>query len=466
VTELHLPIRLPDRIQDSQALPRLVIVLGVLLLSGLVGLRPSENYIVLVVGAMGGLALLRWPRLGLIGLLVGSLVVPFSLGTGTQTPLNITVILIPVLLGLWFADMTRRHEFRLVSSRTVWPALALAASATVSLIAGGLPWNPFATTAPLLTQLGGWAIFAFSIATFLLVANQVTAERWLKILTVLFLATGSAYMAGRLGMPVLSEISRMMNGLGSDGSMFWLWLVALATGQLLFNRNLNRVTQLALALLITVTLGISWFLNRTWTSGYLPEIVAVGTILWLRSWRLGLLVAVAGALFVFIGTPHLLDSLTNLKDYSIVTRDVARQILLEDVFPLSPVLGLGPANYYWYTPLYPILGWFVSFNSHNNYVDILMQLGIVGFACFVWFIAEAGRLGWRLRNSFTGDFGQGYVCACLGGLAGILVSSWLADWFLPFVYNIGLRGFRASILAWLFLGGLVSLEQIARGAKS
>jgi hypothetical protein len=37
----------------------------------------------------------------------------------------------------------------------------------------------------------------------------------------------------------------------------------------------------------------------------------------------------------------------------------------------------------------------------------------------------------------------------------------LGDWVLPFTYNVGLNGFRASMLAWLFLGGLVSLEQMA-----
>jgi hypothetical protein len=43
-----------------------------------------------------------------------------------------------------------------------------------------------------------------------------------------------------------------------------------------------------------------------------------------------------------------------------------------------------------------------------------------------------------------------------------MVAGGLADWVLPFVYNIGLNGFRASILAWMFLGGLVSIEQIIR----
>ena len=35
-----------------------------------------------------------------------------------------------------------------------------------------------------------------------------------------------------------------------------------------------------------------------------------------------------------------------------------------------------------------------------------------------------------------------------------------ADWILPHVYNIGFPGFQASVLIWLFLGGLVSLEQM------
>lgn len=47
---------------------------------------------------------------------------------------------------------------------------------------------------------------------------------------------------------------------------------------------------------------------------------------------------------------------------------------------------------------------------------------------------------------------QAYVNACLAGLAGSLAAAMLGDWFLPFVYNIGIAGFRASVLGWLFLG--------------
>ena len=48
----------------------------------------------------------------------------------------------------------------------------------------------------------------------------------------------------------------------------------------------------------------------------------------------------------------------------------------------------------------------------------------------------------------------------------MLLSGLLADWFLPFVYNIGLAGLRASILGWVFLGGLVALERSANSSSA
>ncbi len=76
-----------------------------------------------------------------------------------------------------------------------------------------------------------------------------------------------------------------------------------------------------------------------------------------------------------------------------------------------------------------------------------------------------GRLGWELRERVTDGFARGYVYGCLGGLGGTLWAGMHGDWVLPFVYNIGLGGFRASMLGWLFLGGLVAVEQGSRGDR-
>jgi hypothetical protein len=49
----------------------------------------------------------------------------------------------------------------------------------------------------------------------------------------------------------------------------------------------------------------------------------------------------------------------------------------------------------------------------------------------------------------------------LGAWFAIMTIMALADWFLPFVYNLGFEGFQSSILIWMFFGGIVALEQMA-----
>jgi hypothetical protein len=42
----------------------------------------------------------------------------------------------------------------------------------------------------------------------------------------------------------------------------------------------------------------------------------------------------------------------------------------------------------------------------------------------------------------------------------------LGDWIIPFVYNVGFDGFRASIFAWLFLGALLAMDQMYPEAEA
>jgi hypothetical protein len=301
----------------------------------------------------------------------------------------------------------------------------------------------------------------------LLVPNLVSEMRWVKAMVAVFLFVGCAYIIARW-IPIV-QVSRFVAAIsetGGAGSLFWVWLVALAGGQGLFNRGLSRGLRLSLLALMIATLATGWIQARGWVSGWLPPAVALLVLIWLWNWRLGVLATLAGVAYLVRGNVVLVDELTGLKQYSIDTRGVALQILMQDLFPLSPVLGLGPANYYHYTPYYPILGYYVRFNSHNNYVDILLQLGVLGMAAFVWLVAALGRIGWTMRRLVASDgFQLGYVNACLAGLVGCLAASWIGDWFLPFVYNIGYAGFRTSLLGWLFLGGLLAIQSIARNRE-
>jgi O-antigen ligase len=439
-------------------LPVLVIA-GVLLLSVTLPFLASASVLILLIGLLaaivGIMTFMHWPSFGLAALIITALIVPSPYLPGG---VNLAVLLLALLIGLWLLDMILgQRDIRLVPSRTVRPLLALVLVATLSFGIGQLPWYTFVSSAPLDTQLSGLFIFVLSAGAFLLPAHQIRDLRWLQGLTWLYVGLGALFIAGWL-LPGLGGITSRLFQLGAtSNSLFWVWLVALALSQAVFNRKLHLGWRLALGGLVVATMYVAFVKSYDWKSGWLPALVVIAVIVALRSWRAGLAMALAGA----VPALYLSSQALATDEYSYSTRLDAWEIMFE-IIKVNPVTGLGPANYYWYTPLYRIRGWAVQFNSHNQYLDIVAQTGLLGLGCFLWFAGEVAWLGWRLRTRAPAGFAQAYVCGVLAGLAGTLAAGMLVDWILPFVYNIGLNGFRASILGWLFLGGLVSIEQIVR----
>jgi len=234
----------------------------------------------------------------------------------------------------------------------------------------------------------------------------------------------------------------------------------MAFSQALLNGDLHPGWRLVFGGFVLVTIYILFFLKFEDKSGWLSVFVSIAVIIAVRSWHAGLALVPVVALSAL----YLWSGLVSTDEYSISTRFDA-WLIMAQIIRISPLLGLGFANYYWYTPLFPIRGYAVSFNSHNNYVDIVAQTGVIGLVCVLWFFWEVGRLGLRLRTQAPAGFAQAYVYGALGVLAGMVVAAMLGDWVLPFFYNLGLNGFRSSMLGWLFLGGLVSLEQIMKRQK-
>ncbi len=102
----------------------------------------------------------------------------------------------------------------------------------------------------------------------------------------------------------------------------------------------------------------------------------------------------------------------------------------------------------------------MSFNSHSQYIDLIAQTGYLGLLGFFWVFFELGRLSLKLSRQLPDGFPRAYAYGILAGIIATIVAAFLGDWVLPFVYNIGLNGFRASILLWIFMGGVISLEQM------
>jgi hypothetical protein len=438
----------------SQLRLRPLLIVSELLLIAALAFMASQRQLTLVLFLPLGVGLvltfLRWPSLGLIVASLAGMVVPFRGFSG----FNVTMILVALLLGLWLLDMmVSRRQLQLAPSPTVWPLLSFLVVAAISFGVGQLPWFTFAVHAPLGAQLGGLAIVVLSAGTFLLVANQVRDLGWLRTMTWAFLAFGVLAIIVGSVLPKFGLSTQKL--IQPVGSLYFIWLVAMAFSQAALNRDLHPGWRLALGGLVLYTFYDLFILRFVDKSGWLPSLICIAAIIGFRSWRTGLVLIPVAAVAAF----YLMTGVVSSEEYSFSTRFDAWSIMAQ-IIKINPVLGLGFANYYWYTPLFHIRGYAVSFNSHNNYLDIVAQTGFVGLVCFLLFLWRVGWLGWRLREQAPAGFAQAYVYGALGGLAGMVVAGMMGDWVLPFFYNIGLSGFPSSMLGWLFLGGLVSLEQM------
>lgn len=437
--------------KNQSSMIRVAIVLGVLLASALLGRKASLLYLMLPLGIGVILLFMQRPALGLLLSLLGGFAVPFNGPSG----LNITMLGVALLLVLWIMDMlVKQQAIQFYSGSTTRPALWLILISILALGIGQLAWYHTAP-APLGAQLGGLFIIILSVSAFLLVGHQVATLRWLQWFTWIFLAYSALYVVG-WSLPAITKYTNHLFQLGSTGSLFWLWVVSLAFSQAAFNRNLHLGWRLCLGGYALFTIFTGAYYLYDWKSGWVPPMVSIGAMMGLLSPQLGIVMA-------FLSTfpaPRLLNDVIGSDEYSYGTRLDAWRIVLQ-ITKVDPILGLGPANYHWYTPLFPIRGYAVKFNSHSQYIDLIAQTGLLGLGCFLWFMWAVGRLCWRLRTQAPSGFAQAYVYGAFGGLVGTLVAGTLGDWVLPFFYNVGMNGFRSSVLTWVFLGGLVVIERLA-----
>jgi hypothetical protein len=377
---------------------------------------------------------------------------------------------VPALFSVWLLGAVVRGRLHLPESSVHQPLALFLLAGLLSLGIGLVMWDPFVPRpdAFLLVQLAQWAIFVFSALAFWLTPLLVRDLRWLQRMTFVLLLVGGGLALLRV-LPPLRPLFLYITTGAVDRAPFWLLFSALAGGQLLYNRRLPLLGQAALAAILLIVVYYAFFLEREGASTWVGVAVAGCVLGWLRFPRLRAPALVAIGTMAVLGV--IFPALWNFAggdeewQFSGMSRLVLTMRVLE-VAMRNPITGLGPAAYRVYASWAPLtigsnqlwLGSVVS--SHNNYVDLFAHGGVVGLALFAWFAIAYARVGVVLHRRFRTGFAAGYANAMLAAGAASLVIMALADWMLPFVYNIGFHGFQASVLVWLFLGGVVALENM------
>jgi O-antigen ligase len=94
------------------------------------------------------------------------------------------------------------------------------------------------------------------------------------------------------------------------------------------------------------------------------------------------------------------------------------------MFLKRPVLGWGlgafPVVYPQFRTFYT--NFFVN-EAHNDYLQLLVEMGLLGFATMLWFLVTLLRNAIKKMKNWHGDMSGAVTLACVLGVSGILVHS-------------------------------------------
>lgn len=457
------------------ALLRLGIILGVLIaaagIGALLAWKPySTNLqIFALAGSMGAVVLIiglnrfAQQEYGLLAvLLLAGLVNFFSLPTGTESKLVLSLVMAAALCGLWFLDMLLiQKRFSLQPSPINLPILAFIVVGAVAFIWGFLMEDPLIYRYTSFTIVQIAALFVNSLLPFMVIfaVNKIHDVKWLRQMTWILIGIGVvAWVSSTFNLPTVLMVENGMRG------VFITWVGAMAYGQALFNEKLPPWKRAGLLLLLGAWVFWSLIQHRIWLSGWVPLGVACLILTLARSRQLFFAFALMGLLYVGINYEYFYEEVVvaNLDEGGGERLDIWRLNLSHVVD--HPWFGMGPAGYALYNMTYHPQD---ARSTHNNYFDILAQTGIIGMICFIWMVATFIKLGLRVRQRLQGErnFEEAFANSTFAGLIAALVAMTLGDWVLPFAYNQTISGFDNAIFTWVFIGGMVVLYHLTETRK-
>lgn len=453
-------------------LPRTVKIGGVLL--GLLGLT-------VLIGLLGGsgrilpmLALVALPFMAVsfgasvryfdtlvVILPLTALVLRFiELPTGTQSTLPASLVLTLGMVAIWVLTMIVRREWQVPASPFTWPLLIFMLICIISLPWGILWRDPILNMRVmggnfLVTQVGSLVTMISLMCVPFLVGRFVDQVWKIKFYVGCFIVVGVLMTATQF----LNIRQNILNDRGSWG----LWLTVPLFTMLLFTPTLRWRWRALLIGLIGWHLYLVVGLNSSWLSGWLPTVVAMLLVLFVRS-RLVFTILLAVALTFTIlgpGREYIEQVMAEEVDEGGMERlDIWGRnfgVIMQHWF-----LGTGPAGYAPYNMTY--FPWDAR-STHNNHMDILAQFGFVGMGVWLWFTVASVRYGWRVFRQAPEGFLRIVALTAVTGWIGAHVSMIFGDWMLPFAYNQSIAGFSYIVYNWIFLGLMISIDRVSQAAE-
>ena len=476
---------LPARFQrNSPASMGTTIMLGILLCLG-------ETLLILfnpLIGLAGGVTIclvaLLLKRTGLaLPLFVvvagPSITFPAS-SSGILSRLYVGDLFFGLLLVIWLLrELVRRpQESPLPSAalamrltRSVWsivvPLLCLALVGIMSIVYSHMFPDPLVTYAfvhstvslTLVNLVEVWLLISTPLLI-LMVPRMVRTLKDAQWMIGAFLVIGLPYALGTIFAGPLHLYSQdVILGVqrpevfGTTSSILGILNVqftCVALSLLLYTHNVSLRLGLALLTCIFAASVVMTFGRETW----IGLLLAVWAILWFRFKNpLTLLFPLMILPLVLLIFPDVINFYNPTVVYGADRINIWQDAIA--IWQHSPYMGVGAGNFQFFDIAY---GTEVVGVAHNQFLEVLAEMGVQGLLCLLVTIVMIGRVTLNCFNTALSDMGKAVSLAYLGYFAALLFATFFTDSFVPSTAAAGGTGpFLILSYSWVFLGLVLSI---------
>ncbi len=417
----------------------LAVVVGVLCIVSAQAISSTDNIIGLAI-TLGILVLLIcffWPEVGLYILVLSMLLGPELLvgnlaggGTGSRgVTLRVDDFLILIIAFAWFARGAINKELGLFLSTPLnRPIVAYLLVAVVSTAVGML----FDRVRPVVGFLFvlkyiEYIFVYFAVVNFITTKQQIRRFVWVIFLTGILVAIYAS-----LQIPGVDRVTAPFEGEAGEPNTlggYLMFLMALFAGLLVTSGGLKSALRFTLGLII---LGIP-FLFTLSRASYLGLLVVAIVIVALTRYKLiaAFTLTIFLLVIILLAPPAVVDRVNytfggqvssvgqvSVGSIRLDTSTSARLFVMQNIlrdFPKQPLLGYGVTGYGFVDGQYP---------------RVLIEMGLLGMAAWLFLIFSLFREGLRSLRSTDDRWERGLSIGFIAGLAGLMIHALASNTFI------------------------------------
>jgi hypothetical protein len=430
----------------------LVLSIGAGLAAGLDRLSVALLFGLPTIAFVGWILFTRKFEMMVLALPINALIAPFDLPTGTYSKIPVSLLMSLALCAIWFVTMGIRNQWRFAPTLLNRPALAFCFACFISYLWSSLWRDPLINMGAFgnftIVQIASLLTFYASIGAALLIGNFVRTEKQLQFIFWSFICLGT--------LMTLTQTLHINQYFLSDRGLWGLWTALPAFCYLIAQKNARWYVRIMLVAVIALNLYQTVIVNLQWKSGWIPTIVGMFIAVFLRSKKLFVILIAVSLVFAYIGRDVLIE-MTQAEEAEGADERIGMWEINLRIIGDHWLLGTGPAGYaVYYMTYYPD----DARSTHNNYLDIIAQFGIIGSVTWLWLTGAGIIEGFRQLKASPPGFTKTLALTATSGWIAAQFSMFFGDWVLPFAYNQTITGFKYTVYSWVFLGTLVAIRSL------